>query len=499
LRVNHCHEKWREIRAAANPESLASLSNCTATSFITSYFQNKEYEAGYIHLLCEMATSFECDKLNKLASSALFGIVIEGLCDDFEDPQVETYNKLMSQIVTFLRHHPKGNQLDVELNSFQLQTQEQLFNRAESIRLSSNKPISDKFKPKKVLILSRVTIGADIAITSVVCQRVATHFPNSTISIIGNPKLDQVFSIESGISIHALSYARRGALLERFLVWVELITEIRKELAGLEESEYLVLDPDSRLSQLGVLPIVPSENYRFFNSRGSAHNAINASMSQLTNLWLDKLFVRTEFVYPKVWVSGNCLEIAEKFRKTIRNSESPNLISINFGVGGNNRKRIPDNFETQLVLRLLENYDNRIVLDLGFGDEEGLRNNTILEGAANAGISSQTLEFEELENVSSSTRLIGVKCSIRQVAALITCCDEFIGYDSACQHVSTAVGIRTYTIFADANSETFIQRWRACGKNVSEIVCVDTFDISPDEREVKASETIEKLMVLRQG
>ena len=68
----------------------------------------------------------------------------------------------------------------------------------------------------------RITIGADVAITSVICQRVARLFPAATISVIGNAKLGQVFSEHSGIEIHELNYARRGGLMERFLVWLEL-------------------------------------------------------------------------------------------------------------------------------------------------------------------------------------------------------------------------------------------------------------------------------------
>ena len=59
-----------------------------------------------------MATGTANEELNQLASRALFGIIIERLCDDFEELQTETYNRLISQVVDFLRKLPEGAALD---------------------------------------------------------------------------------------------------------------------------------------------------------------------------------------------------------------------------------------------------------------------------------------------------------------------------------------------------------------------------------------------------
>jgi len=494
VRPAYYQDKWRTLKENPDREAIDSLAQRIASSFIDRYFYSDEYNETYIQLLCEMATHFDQPELNQIAARSLFGKVIERLCDDFEELQTETYNRLICQVVGFLRRLPQGRELNRELDGFQLQTEDQLYQRIESIRLSPDEKIPGSLKPLKVLILSRVTIGADVAITSVICQRIRQTFPNASIAVLGNAKLRQVFSAQSGVGVHELHYARRGGLLERFLVWLDLLRDVRDEIEGLGPDQYLVLDPDSRLTQLGVLPLVPSSNYRFFNSRGKSGYPVKASISELTNLWLDNILGHGEFCFPKVWPDQVSLQLAEKLRLRIDPDRVRHLITLNFGVGGNPRKLVEGDFETGLVLALLQDPNICLILDLGFGEAEKSRSEAILSAARTSSYPVQELSFGELAQVEPGTRLIGVQSSVAEIAALISHSDEFIGYDSACQHIAAAQGIRTFTIFAGTNNVRFIRRWRACGSGLSEIIYVDT--ISRDTQEENA-EIVERVMDLR--
>ncbi|MBL4819733.1 MAG: glycosyltransferase family 9 protein [Gammaproteobacteria bacterium] len=494
MRPAYYQDQWKQLKDSTDAVAIASLAQRIASSFVDRYFYSDEYNAGYIELLCAMATHYRDPDLNQVAARALFGIVIERLCDDFEELQTETYNRLICQVISYLRQLPDGEELDRELNGFQLESEDQLYQRIESIRLSPDEKISAKLRPKKVLILSRVTIGADVAITSVICQRVASLFPDAAITIAGNPKLKQLFSSESGIKFHELNYSRKGGLLERFLVWLDLLKEVRAELNGLSEEEFLVLDPDSRLTQLGVLPLVPSKNYRFFNSRGKQGYPAKASISELTNLWLDNILGHSEFCFPKIWPEDSSLTSAENLKILLDPKNELTLITLNFGVGGNTRKMVPGDFEIELVLTLLKDPDVHIILDLGFGDEERERSEAILNAAQNSAYKTRELPFSKLNELDKSYRLIGVQCSVSEIAALISCSDEFLGYDSACQHIAAAEGIKTYTVFAGTNNVRFIRRWHACGPNVSEIVYVDTIS---KEHNIDAKEIIARIVDLR--
>jgi ADP-heptose:LPS heptosyltransferase len=489
-------EQWERLQESPTTNDLESLAQRVASSFVDRYYYSDEYNREYINLLCEMATYFKKSKLNQIAAQALFGIVIERLCDDFEELQTETYNRVICQVVNFLCELPEGQEIQSQLSDFDLHTEELLYERIETIRLSPDRKLQASIKPKKVLVLSRVTIGADVAITSVICKRVSKFYPEAEIIVFGNAKLKQVFGSLSGLKVHELSYSRRGVLLERFLTWLDLLKKIRAEIVGLSPAEFLLIDPDSRLTQLGVLPLVPLQNYCFFNSRGRKEYSVTASISELTNLWLDNILGEQEFCYPSVWPESSNLQNAKQLRKTIDPEGSTTLITLNFGVGGNTRKRVEGNFEAELVVALLRQPDIRLILDLGFGEEEQGRIKAIMRTAQQQGATVQALNFGEIGKIKTGSQLLGVECTIGEIAALIAVSDEFIGYDSACQHIAAAEQVKTYTVFAGTTNVRFIRRWHASGTNTSEIIYVDT--ISKDSN-IDNTDIIGRLLDLRQS
>ena len=73
-----------------DPEGLGRLSRQVAHSFMDSYLKDCNYVEDYIDLLCEMTTISQDPGLNSVAARALFSIIIESLCDDFEEHQTET-------------------------------------------------------------------------------------------------------------------------------------------------------------------------------------------------------------------------------------------------------------------------------------------------------------------------------------------------------------------------------------------------------------------------
>jgi ADP-heptose:LPS heptosyltransferase len=87
--------------------------------------------------------------------------------------------------------------------------------------------------------------------------------------------------------------------------------------------------------------------------------------------------------------------------------------------------------------------------------------------------------------------VFGVECSIGQMAALIDASDEYIGYDSACQHIAAAQSIPTTTVFAGTNNPTFIRRWSAYGKNACHVIHAG---IQPDGKCIDVDDIIERIM-----
>ncbi len=496
MRPAHYRKQWLELRDAPQIDPLVHLARRTALSFLDRYLYSDHFDGDYIDLLCDMATYFDDDQLNNIGAGALFGRVIEQLCDDFEELQTETYNRLIAQVVAFLRKLPQCAELDQRLQQQGLYSRRQLYDRIESIRANSDRRRQLTVEPKKILLLSRVTIGADVAISSVFCQRLKQRFVHADIVLIGSEKLREVYAGQQNVRIQPLSYVRRGSLIERFNAWLSLLNLVEEEMSGYQEGEVLLFDPDSRLSQLGVLPLIDSDYYFFFNSRGKDSYPKKISIAELANLWLDTVLGPGQFCYPQVWPEHSKLEYASEAIVAMRRRGYEHIITINLGVGGNPRKKLSPEFEQQLVLSLLqqpskEQPTTAILLDLGFGTEERAASESILAKATENGIATTRCSYQELGGIENKYAIIGVECGIGEIASLIAASDEFIGYDSACQHISAALNKPTYTVFAGSNNVRFIRRWTACGPNISEIIYVDTLSHA---QQYDASEIVERIL-----
>ena len=100
---------------------------------------------------------------------------------------------------------------------------------------------------RRVFVLSRVTLGADVAVTSVILSAAKKRFPNARIVFVGPRKNYELFAADRRIHHAEVAY-RRGNLRERLSAWEEL-------KAAVTATDSTVIDPDSRLTQLGLLPV----------------------------------------------------------------------------------------------------------------------------------------------------------------------------------------------------------------------------------------------------
>jgi ADP-heptose:LPS heptosyltransferase len=474
MKSSFYREKWSNLQAQIiTPPDFRRLSQQIAYSFMDAYLKDCHYEADYIDLLCEMTTFSEDTDLNGIAARALFSIIIESLCDDFEDLQTETYNRVMAQIISYCRKLRAARDLDRFLRDFRIYTRDDLLTRISTIRRDS-KMLPLKRRVKKILLLSRVTIGADVAITSIIIQRLAQLFPAAELVLIGDGKLDEIYGGNASIKLSLIAYNRKGGLLDRLSSWQAVLNIIDRELAGCPLENTILIDPDSRLSQLGVLPIIDRDHYFFFDSRSEVSFAGNLSMAQLTNAWLNKIAGEEDFHHPRVWLLPSNLQKAAQLVAKLKSNGARRVIALNFGVGGNPRKKVGRRLEQDLLLNLLQETNTVILLDKGFGDDELHNSNALLAGIDAKGFDVHHAVFDGALKTGLSWGAIGLQTRIGEIAAIIANCDEYIGYDSACQHIAAALETPCLTIFAGSNNMRFIRRWSAFGPEACKIVHVDT-------------------------
>ena len=376
-------------------------SNDLAGEILEGCLAGRPWSRATLQKLLEQATTTAPAE----ASRALFTKVVERLGDLFERRLCDAYAYLFSEVIAYVRP---------EL------TARSLIQRYQWIRAPRPAPES----AENIFVLSRVTLGADVAVTSVILAAVKQRYPAAKIHLVGPRKNWELFAADPRIHHFPFAYGRSGTLRER-----------------LSTSPYfadgLVVDPDSRLSQLGLLPVCPEENYLFFESRCYGGDGTE-SLSTLTSRWAAETFG---------------VEGASAYIAPLPNDGHAD-VTISFGVGENQEKRIADPFEEQLAAALLDR-GYKILIDKGAGGEETERVNNVLSS------------YPEIESWQGD---------YAPFASRIAQSKLYIGYDSAGQHVAAACGVPVVSIFAGHVSDRMFQRWRPTGKGRIEVVKVTNPD-----------------------
>ncbi len=340
------------------------------------------------------------------ASEALFQGVVEPLADRFDPPLCRRYAELFSEAIAYCV--PGWEAAD-------------LLERYGKVRCGRwYRP--EQGAPELVTVLSRVTLGADVAVTSIVLDAVKKRFPNARVLFAGPRKCWELFAGDRRIELLETPYRRHGALRERLDAGLRL----RPSLSG---EGVLVIDPDSRLSQLGLLPVCDDERYFFFESRCYG-GASEESLTQLAQRWCAEVLGVVDalpYIAP--------LEDAGA-------REAEGAITVSLGVGDNPAKRMPDPFEEEL-LKGLVGLGLPVVIDKGAGGEEAEH---VERAVAAAGGANGRIKVWE--------------GAFAPFAARIAASRLYIGYDSAGQHVAAAARTPLISVFAGYPCERFVHRWR---------------------------------------
>jgi ADP-heptose:LPS heptosyltransferase len=349
--------------------------------------------------------------LEEPCGRALFGTLVEGLADRFEPALCNAYVRLFAGAIAHVI--PGTDPIS-------------LVARYERIRRGP----AVKAKPRRVFVLSRITLGADIAVTSVVLAAAKRRFPHSEIVFVAPQKNYELFAADHRIAHAPVSY-QRGGLAARLAVWQEL-----KTLAA--GTDCLVLDPDSRLTQLGLLAVCADDRYQFFESRAYGFDT-DHPLPELTAAW-----------------AAECLGVngAKPYLALGAAPQRGRYIAVSLGVGENPAKRLPDPFEEELF-RLLGSLDLPLCVDLGAGGEEADRVRRAVER--------------------SGVRATLWNGSFAGFASIIAGSRLYVGYDSAGQHVANAAGVPLVSIFAGFPVPRMFDRWRPVGPH-STVIRVDNPD-----------------------
>jgi ADP-heptose:LPS heptosyltransferase len=378
--------------------------------------------------------------LEEACAPALFSILVEGLADRFEPALCDAYVHLFSNAIAHMVGGADAAALEAR------------YSRVRCVRAVS-------VEPRRVFVLSRVTLGADVAVTSVLLDAAKRRFPSARIVFVGPQKNYELFAGDARIEHASVAY-QRGSLRSRLAVWSEL-----RALGDVADA--LVLDPDSRLTQLGLLPICADERYYLFESR--AYGAPPRAPLAHTRLRSRDRQGAVMPPNPETYTIGRSLpELAAAWAHETLGIENarPYLalaaptpanagITVSLGVGENPAKRLPDPFEEKL-LALLAATGLPLTIDKGAGGEEAAR---VEEACRRAGIQPTFWDG-----------------SFAGFAALIAASSLYVGYDSAGQHVAAAMGVPLISVFAGFPAPRMFDRWRPATPT-AQVIRVDHPDV----------------------
>jgi ADP-heptose:LPS heptosyltransferase len=457
------------------PSAAMNLAAGAASAFLQHYSTTGGYLTEAITLLCELATNGDAP-LAQIGMQGLFPLLVERLGDAFDPAASAMYDRLFIEVIQHCRHVPRGEVLDAQLRRFGLVTDTDLFARTARVRQLKRFDSSLGPRLKKAFVLSRVTLGADVAVTSVVLATLKRIYPTAQLMFLATPKTQHLFAGDPRLCPCPIEYPRGGGLLDRLASWQRVIEAIDQHTVGLDASEYLIVDPDSRLTQLGLLPLVADERgYFFFESRSYGAPGLH-KISALTAHWLAQVFGAEEPAYPYVAPGTDHLVWARAVVRAVRSRGRGPVVSVNFGVGANPAKRLADPFEFMLLERLVRE-GAIVILDKGGEAEEVARIDRLSGAIAERGFHTLGLDATSGKaphpSEANEVHLITWHGGIGRFAALIGASDAYIGYDSAGQHIAAALGVPTIDIFAGFSSPRMPERWSPHGPGSVHMLVVD--------------------------
>jgi len=501
-----------DIAKASNTlteELVKHLATLAKEALVSYYEETKEafIEAadavGAIALLPEK-------NLSIYATKVLFGGIIMPLSDSFKLDGRLVYHKFYAHLLQVVRSG--FPELDNLLNEFAIPNTpkgEQYLNTRVLEHAVNDRVFSgNKEAIRKVFVLTRGNVGGEIAITSILINKAINIFSNAEVILLAGKKTIEMFGGNPRIKINPVPYEPKGTVLVDMNNWLLTYNAIRQEVesANLKDGEYLIIDNDSRVTRLGMLPLIKDRSmekeYHFFLRTMMTTDEIAniRCLGEDTSLWVDRVFgvsSQGEKTYPTMYLRNPDTDYAKNIFE-ITGLKDEFVVAINVGVSGAHEKRISDKFEQDLIIKLLES-GSKVMLDKGFGEEEETRTSRIVEVVKASGFN--TAEFEEAKEINNNSitkpDLITFKGGMGKFAALVGESSMYIGYDSQGQHVAAALNRPLIAIFAGYPVSYFPARWKPYSIPQVAIEILETEDRRADEAGI-LKETLEKYNKIRE-
>jgi len=502
-----------------SPKVAETYGNESAKIFLNFMKVSNEIPSLNIALLAE--TGFHKDpEISKTALNPLLGVIINELKKDFKQKELKIYLKMMPALI--LRAKENSELIRKWFKLMQINEsnpKKDLYERSRTlINFKKKIPKEKRDDIKKIFVLSRSTMGAEIALNGIIIPKLLRIFKNAEIIFIDStstgkylfkdPKIKIVdkFKDENGNVIN-LKWDRKGMpIKERFECSANVSFFINHEIKNLREDEYFIVDADTRLSQTGSMPLVKTENHYFIDTtqkNGEFGVHINdvskvKLLGRVCNEYLNYVFEDNEIDYPQISLSKqgklNADSVFEEFGFN-------NKFNILFRLGvGVERRQLSREFEIGLANKIIKQGHNLILIRSPDADEEE-KNMNFINALKNSGKSVTEIIVED-----NKIKVVGKKDAdfytfrgdLESLKGMIKNSSVFLGYNSNGQHIASALEVPFVTISTGHANRLFYKRWIPLAKTDYEVIEVnkkkDLYDKNLLFRGLVDRETMDKVM-----
>jgi ADP-heptose:LPS heptosyltransferase len=411
------------------------------------------------------AADHDDEALRNAGLRALFAGLVEPLNDGFTAAGRAVYARLFPRIVW--RVAEREPRLRERLADHGIAGESALLARYQAVRRGAQ-PLPAAVR--RIAVLSRVTIGADILLTTVALQRLHQRWPDADLVLLGDGKLAGLVAGLPRVRVRPLAYGRRGPLRERLASWLALDDALAAEQPD------LVMAPDSRLDQLGLLPT--RAPYLLWENTQAEGQPVR-SLADLLDGWLARRLdlPASPACVPRLGLDAATTAAAARLRAAL--GDRP-LAAVKLDHGGNPAKSLPRAAEA-LLLRRLRELGWGIVLDRGFGAEELANSDALLaalgwtasdldDSGKGLGAAIGTLAPGALADAA----VVRFHGSIAGWAGAVAACGLALSYDSVGHHLAAALGVPVVVAFTGHADPGFPTAWQPRGPAEVRLITIAT-------------------------
>lgn len=419
----------------------------TASELARGVLEASSGSRDFVNYSCALA-SLAFSRNRKVAAEAtrvVFSDVVQPLAERFDSTSSHAHAAFMAEVV-----HAPGSPISGTLRELGFASPAGLVERYRELESGFIPEHLLGDEVTQAVVLSRVEIKEDFAVTSTVLRCARSAFRKAEIDFIAPRKNAYLFAGPHTFNRRIVSYSLTSPLANRLLAWKRVRRAVQASIQDVVPEERVVVDPDSCMTLHGLLPIGDDSPIHYFPSRSYAEGK-PSRIADLAADWCGQWFFwggvdARPYVVDASGSASRGFTLAYSLRKK--------LAGVSFTVNGRESARLGRDFEDAL-LDLLRRRGYWTVLDSGRDESDAA---VVAERVRAFRGTRKELAVKE-DGRRDHAQLMTCKGNLRDFAGWVSRGFVYIGYDSVASHVVASLGMRVAYVSAGAPNGTYQARW----------------------------------------